>query len=96
MLITAVLAAATLASHANVQAPGTAIQMRTVRFWLADVKKTSVLATVEVPYSLATPIGTGASAHLAYTVVIRVKDDKGTLLNADRWTRRPCRSMKSA
>lgn len=88
MLIAAVMAAATLASHAIApQQTGDAIQMRAVRFWLGDAKKTSVLATVEVPYSLATPVGTGPSAFISYLVVIRVRDDKGGTLNADQWYR---------
>jgi GWxTD domain-containing protein len=96
MLIAAVIAAATLASHTTGQAGSTAIQMRAVRFWLGDVKKTSVLATVEVPYALATPVGTGPSAQLVYTVVIRVHDDKGTLLNADRWVRHAPAALRDA
>jgi GWxTD domain-containing protein len=90
MLMAAIIAAASLAGQATTQSGGSAIQMRTVRFWLGQVgnqKKTSVLATVEVPYSIATPVGTGPGAYIAYTVVIRVKSEDGTLLDADRWTR---------
>ena len=69
MLIAAVVTAATLASHAiGAQTGSSGIQMRAVRFWLGDVKKTSVMATVDVPYSLATPVGTGPQAYLAYQV----------------------------
>jgi len=87
MLIAAILAAASLATHAGGQTSTTGIQMRTVRFWLPEVKKTSVLAMVEVPYTLATPVGTGSAAYIAYEVIVRVKDDKGTLLTGDHWNR---------
>ena len=87
MLIAAVVTAATLASHAVGQAGGGGIQMRTVRFWLGDVRKTSVMATVDVPYSLATPVGSGAGAYLAYQVRVSVLDDKGGILTDDKWLR---------
>lgn len=73
MLIAAVIAAATLASHAGGQTGSAGIQMRTVRFWLPAVKETSVLAMVEAPYALATPIGTGPAAYIAYEVIVRVR-----------------------
>jgi GWxTD domain-containing protein len=87
MLIAAVVAAATLASHAIGQAGSNGIEMRAVRFWLPEVKKTSVMATVEVPYALATPVGTGPAAFISYLVLIRVRDDKGGNLNAEQWYR---------
>jgi GWxTD domain-containing protein len=87
MLIAAVVAAATLASHAIGQAGAGGIEMRTVRFWLPQVKKTSVIATVDVPYRIATPVGTGPAAFISYLVVIRVRDDKGVTLNAEQWYR---------
>ena len=87
MLIAAVVAAATLASHAIGQSGGTGIQMRTVRFWLGEVKKTSIIATVDVPYSLATPVGTGPAAFIAYQVRITIKDERGAILNDEKWLR---------
>lgn len=88
MLIAAVMAAATLAGHAIApQGSADGIQMRAVRFWLPDAKKTSVIASVEVPYALATPVGTGPTAFISYLVIIRVRDDKGGTLNADQWYR---------
>src|ERR1051325_1000144 len=87
MLIAAVVTATTLASHALVQAGAGGIQMRAVRFWLPEARTPSVLAMVEVPYALATPAGTGPAASIAYDVTVRVKDDKGMLLKAEKWTR---------
>lgn len=87
MLIAAVVTAATLASHALGQAGSGGIQMRAVRFWMAEPKTTSVLAMVEVPYALATPTGNGAGASITYDVDVRVRDDKGTLLKEEKWTR---------
>ena len=95
MLIAALLTAVTLATHAPAQSGGSGIQMRAVRFWLGNVGKTSVLATVDVPYSLATPVGTGPAAYLTYTVIVRVRDDKGTLLTAERWTRHAPAALRS-
>lgn len=95
MLIAAVVAAATLASHATGQAGAGGIQMRTVRFWLPAVKETSVLAMIEVPYTLATPIGTGASAFIAYQVIVRVRDEKGVMLTGDHWSRHAPAVMRS-
>lgn len=95
MLIAAVLAAATLASHAGAQTGSGGIQMRTVRFWLPAVKKTSVLGMVEVPYALATPVGTGPSAYIAYNVIIRVKDEKGEILTSDHWFRHASAELRS-
>jgi GWxTD domain-containing protein len=96
MLIAAVVAAATLASHAiGPQASASGIQMRTVRFWLPEVKKTSVMATVEVPYALTTPIGTGPSAFISYLVIIRVRNEKGGTLNAEQWYRHAPAIMRS-
>lgn len=94
MLIAAILAAASLASQAGRQSDNNGIQMRTVRFWLPEVKETSVLAMVEVPYALATPVGSGPSAFIAYQVVVRVKDDKGTLLTGDHWNRHVPAAMR--
>jgi GWxTD domain-containing protein len=87
MLIAAVVTAVTLASHAIGQAGAGGIEMRAVRFWLPDVKKTSVIATVEVPYSIATPVGTGPTAFISYLVAIRVQDDKGGTLAQEQWFR---------
>ena len=97
MLIAAIVAAVTLASQASapVQTGTSGIQMRTVRFWLPEVKETSVLAMVEVPYALATPVGTGASAYIAYEVIVRVKDDKGTLLTGDHWKRHASAALRT-
>ena len=95
MLIAAIVAAATLTTHAPGQVGSGGIQMRTVRFWLPEVKETSVLAVVEVPYALATPIGTGPSAYIAYQVIVRVKDDKGLLLTGDHWSRHAPAAMRS-
>jgi GWxTD domain-containing protein len=95
VLIAAIIAAATLASHAPGQMGGGGIQMRTVRFWLPEVKETSVLAMIEVPYALATPIGTGPSAYIAYQVVVRVRDAKGVLLTGDHWSRHAPAAMRS-
>lgn len=95
MLIAAVVTAATLASHAIGQAGAGGIQMRAVRFWLPEVQKTSVIATVEVPYSIATPVGTGPAAFISYLVVIRVRDDKGGQLNADQWYRHAPAAMRA-
>jgi GWxTD domain-containing protein len=88
MLFAAVVTAATLASHAfGAQAGNTGIQMRVVRFWLGEVNKTSVMASIDVPYTLATPVGSGATAHIAYQVRISVLDDKGGILTDDKWMR---------
>jgi GWxTD domain-containing protein len=87
MLIAAVVTAATLASHAVGQAGSGGIQMRAVRFWLPDAKRTSVIASVEVPYSIATPVGTGPAAFISYLVSIRVQDDKGGTLAQEQWFR---------
>ncbi|MGH7593987.1 MAG: GWxTD domain-containing protein, partial [Gemmatimonadales bacterium] len=95
MLIAAVLAAAALASRAPAQTGSGGIEMRTVRFWLPEVKETSVLAMVEVPYALATPIGTGPAAFIAYEVIVRVRDDKGTMLTGDHWNRHASAAMRS-
>jgi GWxTD domain-containing protein len=92
MLIAAVLAAALASQQAP--APG-GIQMRAVRFWLPEAHKTSVLTMVEVPYSLTTPVGSGPDAYLAYQVVVRVKDDSGKILDADRWTKHASASLRS-
>lgn len=94
MLIAAVLAATAVVSYAPAQAGSGGIEMRTVRFWLPEVKKTSVLAMVEVPYSLATPIGTGPSAFIAYQVIVRVRDEKGTMLTGDHWNRHASAALR--
>ena len=97
MLIAAVVTAATLASHAiGAQAGGTGIQMRAVRFWLGEVRKTSVMATIDVPYSLATPVGTGPQAYLAYQVRVTVLDDKGGVLNDEKWPRHAPAALRNA
>lgn len=96
MLIAAVITAATLASHAiGVQASGTGIQMRAVRFWLGDVKKTSIMATIDVPYALATPVGTGPGAFIAYQVRVTVTDEKGGILNDEKWPRHASAALRS-
>lgn len=95
MLIAAVVAAATLASHAIAQTGAGGIQMRAVRFWLPEVKKTSVIATVEVPYAIATPVGVGPAAFISYLVVIRVRDEKGGVLNGEQWYRHAPAAMRS-
>jgi GWxTD domain-containing protein len=94
MLIAAIVAAATLAAHPIApQAAAGGIQMRTVRFWLPQTQRssvvatTSVMATVEVPYSIATPVGTGPTAFISYLVIIRVRNEKGGTLNAEQWYR---------
>ncbi len=95
MLIAAVITAATLASHATGQSGSTGIQMRAVRFWLGDAKKTSVLATVDVPYTLATPVGAGPGAYIAYQVRVSVLDDKGGLLTDDKWLRHASAALRT-
>jgi GWxTD domain-containing protein len=95
MLIAAIITAATLASHASGQTGTSGIQMRTVRFWLPEVKETSVLAMIEVPYALATPVGSGPSAYIAYKVVIRVKDQSGKMLTGDTWNRHASAAMRT-
>jgi GWxTD domain-containing protein len=87
MLINALVAAATLATHMGGQSGAGGLEMRAVRFWLPEVQRTSVLAMVEVPYAIATPIGTGPTAYIAYQVLVQVNNDKGQQVNAEKWTR---------
>lgn len=95
MLIAAVVTAATFASHALVQAGSAGIQMRAVRFWLPEAKTTSVLAMIDVPYALASPVGSGPAASLTYDVNVEVKDDKGTTLTSQKWTRHAAAAFRS-
>lgn len=95
MLIAAVVTAATLASHAIGQAGAGGIQMRAVRFWLPDAQNTSVIATVEVPYALASTVGSGPAAFISYLVTINVKNDQGGVLHHEAWFRHAPAIMRS-
>jgi GWxTD domain-containing protein len=53
------------------------VEVRAVRFYSPGNGQTSVLALIQVPYTLATPVGSGADAHLAYIVSVNIVDDKG-------------------
>lgn len=89
MLNSAVLLAA-LASTASAQQPSpraTVLELQAVRFWAPQQGQTRVLAMVGVPYTLLSSVGTGAEAHLAYTVTIKVTDDRGTVLTTEDFRR---------
>lgn len=87
MLIAAVVSAATLASHRVAQSGTTGVEIRATRFWIPDAKKTSVLAMVNVPYALTTPVGAGPAAYIAYSVGISVDDNTGNRLYHEAWNR---------
>lgn len=53
------------------------VELRAIRFFAPDNGQTTVLALIQVPYSLATPLGQGEEAYLAYTVDINIVDDMG-------------------
>lgn len=53
------------------------MELHAIRFYSPASGQTSVLALVQVPYTLATPIGEGAAAHIAYTVSVNITDDQG-------------------
>ena len=53
------------------------VELRAIRFFAPVNGQTTVLALIEVPYSLTTPIGQGAEAHIAYFVNVRIIDEKG-------------------
>ena len=95
MLIAAVASAVALLAHPGPQAGAGGIQMRAVRFWVQNSKQTNVMAMVEVPYAIATPIGTGPSAYIAYDVAVTVKDADGKVLNQDHWTRRASAALRA-
>lgn len=53
------------------------VELRAVRFFSPGNGQTSVLALIQVPYTLSEPIGEGAAAHIAYTVSVNIVDDQG-------------------
>jgi GWxTD domain-containing protein len=95
MLIAAIAAAAALASHTAGQSGTNGIEMRAVRFWLPEARNTSVMATVNIPYALATPAGTGDNAYVSYLVGMRVVDDNGKVLHEERWRRHASAALRS-
>lgn len=95
MLIAAIVTAATLASHAISQTGSGGIEVRTVRFWLPESKSTSVLAMVDVPYAIATPVGSGPAAYIAYRVTVKIEDNQGKLLHSEDWTRHAAAALRA-
>jgi GWxTD domain-containing protein len=95
MLIAAVITAATLASHSVAQVGASGIEMRATRFWVPEVKKTSVLAMIDVPYALATPVGTGPAAYIAYTVSVALTDADGKVLQKVAWNRHAAAALRA-
>ncbi len=87
MLIAAVLAAAQIAAGPLPQKGAGGVEMRTVRFWVPSSKVTDVLGLVNVPYAIATPIGEGVDAYIAYGVAIRVMTPEGRVLDSEAWSR---------
>jgi GWxTD domain-containing protein len=87
MLIAAVLAAVQIAAGPLPQKGTDGLTVRTVRFWVPASKVTDVLGFVNVPYALATPVGQGADAFIAYNVTIRVMSADGKVLDNESWTR---------
>lgn len=53
------------------------VELRAIRFFAPVNGQTTVLALIQVPYSLATPVGQGADAHIAYFVNVRIVDNMG-------------------
>ena len=53
------------------------VELRAIRFFAPVDGQTTVLALIEVPYSLVTPVGQGEEAHLAYSVNVNIVDDLG-------------------
>ena len=63
------------------------VELRAIRFFAPDNGQTTVLALIQVPYSLATPVGQGEEAHLAYTVNVNIVDDQGKVYAKEEFPR---------
>lgn len=63
------------------------VELRAIRFFAPVNGQTTVLALIEVPYSLATPVGQGAEAHIAYSVNVNIVDDMGKVYAKEEFPR---------
>ncbi|HQW65735.1 MAG TPA: GWxTD domain-containing protein [Gemmatimonadales bacterium] len=87
MLTTAILLAALAAGGLGAQARDPQIELGVTRFYMQSSGETQVLALAGVPYLFAAPIGTGADAHVTYSVAVRITDDRGTVLTEESFQR---------
>lgn len=86
MLITvALLAALAAGGSAQLRTPG--LELGVTRFFIPATGETQVLTMAGVPYLFAAPIGTGADAHITYTVTVRIVDDHGVVLTSESFQR---------
>lgn len=94
MLIAAALAASVALGTLSQQGAGESMELRAIRFWAPSAAVTDALVLVTVPYTLATPTGIGADAHIAYDVQVKVTDDKGLVLVTQEWPRRAAAALR--
>ncbi len=91
----AVAAATCLHAQAGAQAKPAEVDVRTVRFWQPATQSTAILAFIEVPYAMLTPVGSGPAAFLSYDVYVRIRDGAGNLKTQEGWTRHASASSRS-
>ncbi len=72
------------------------MELHAIRFYSPGNGQTSVLALVQVPYMLATPVGEGAAAHLAYVVSVNITDDQGKVYAKENFERHAPASFRVA
>lgn len=63
------------------------VELRAIRFFAPGNGQTTVLALIQVPYSLTTPIGQGETAHIAYSVSVNIVDDAGKVYAKEEFFR---------
>ena len=86
-MLTTVVILAALAAGGSAQLREPGLELGVTRFFLPATGETQVLTMAGIPYLFAAPIGTGADAHISYTVTVRIVDDRGMVLTSESFQR---------
>jgi hypothetical protein len=78
---------AVLAAGGSASQRDQGLELGVTRFFLPASGETQVLTQAGVPYLFASAIGSGADAHVTYTVTVKVVDDRGTVLTSESFQR---------
>ena len=86
-MLNAVVMLAALAAGGSASQRDQGLELGVTRFFLPASGETQVLTQAGVPYLFASAIGSGADAHVTYTVTVKVVDDRGTVLTSESFQR---------
>ena len=86
-MLNTVVMLAVLAAGGSASQRDQGLELGVTRFFLPASGETQVLTQAGVPYLFASAIGSGADAHVTYTVTVKVVDDRGTVLTSESFQR---------